>query len=149
MDTLDKQEMAAERQISNATLDYMRKASKWMRFVAIVGFIFTILMVLFAFALPQMMSQFTNLGMSTNDTANLGAAGTVVYLIIAAIFFLPNLFLFQSANAFSRYVNNSDANTIETGFKKLHSLYLFLGVIFIIYLVIVLLAVLGMSAAGL
>lgn len=147
MDTIDNMEMNAQSAVSGTTKENMQKAARWMRLCAIIGFLFVGLMVIFALAVPELMETFSGLpGSPDMNTAS--GVFTVVYVIIALLFFLPNLYFYQSAASFSRSVNTSMDDDIETGFKKLHSLYLFIGVIFIIYFAFILIALLGALATG-
>ncbi|MFI5171308.1 MAG: DUF5362 family protein [Chitinophagales bacterium] len=145
MTTLDQNELSASGQLSTATIDHMRNAAKWMRFVAIVGFCLCALMAILSFVLPGFL---TNLGGTTTGDSllmpgSISTTLTVVYLVFAVIFFIPNLFLFQSAKHFSRYVAGIEMTDIENGFRKLHSLFLFFGILIIIYIVILVIALLG------
>jgi hypothetical protein len=142
MDTIDNQEMHTQNAISSTAKQHMLNAARWMKFCAIIGFIFAALMVVIALAMPQVIQNISSMPGGGEIDAAAGII-TVVYLIIALLFLLPNLFLYQSAVNFSRYVNTNMDDDIAAGFRKLHSLYLFIGIIFIIYLALILIAILG------
>lgn len=145
MTLLDQNELNVENHLSSQTIQNMAKAAKWMRFCAIVGFVFTVFMIVIAFLIPDFFASFGGAPQTSQMMSNFGGAMTIGYLIAAIIIFIPNLFLFQSAVSFAKYTRDTDNLNMELGFRKLHALFLFFGIIVIIYIVILLFAVLGFA----
>lgn len=143
MDALDTNEMGASHQLSSTAVEFMKKAAKWMKFVAIIGFIFVAIMVLFAVLGGRAMGTFFAI-----QSPGAGGVITAVYIIVALIFFFPNLFLFQSANHFERFAAKSEQSDGDNAFIRLNSLYVYLGVLFIIYLAFMVLALIGIAAGS-
>ncbi len=140
MSLLDQQEIMDQDQITGATLSYLLKTAKWMQFIAIAGFIFMGIFAVIMFAIPDLM-----LFQRNSDGLSMPGGGSSTGLIIgflgALLFiFFPNLFLYQSATNFIRYARDNNSFNLEVAFKKLHSFFLFIGIIVIIYLAIFVLA---------
>lgn len=141
MSLLDQQEIVDQDQITGATLSYLLKTAKWMQFIAITGFIFIGIFAVAIFAIPDLMLFQNNtdgLAMSGSGDTSAMLIGFVVILLFT---FFPNLFLYQSAINFIRYARDNNSFNLEVGFKKLHSLFLYVGIIVIIYLAIFVLAI--------
>lgn len=143
MTLLDQNELHVSNEFSTSVIENMRKAAKWMRFVAIVGFVISAFMIIIAFVIPDFFQSLSGTSETNQIISSFGGAITIGYLIVALLFFIPNLFLFQSAGNFAAFTRSNENINMEVGFKKLHSLYLFFGVIIIIYLVIMVFAILG------
>lgn len=140
MSLLDQQEITDQDQISGVTLNYLLKAAKWMQFVAICGFMFLVMFGVSLFAIPDLMM---------GDVRALGnsfARGMMVVMVIFLVIGLfPNIFLYQSAVNFIRYARDNNSFNLEVAFKKLHSLFLFMGILVIMNLAIFVLAMMGMG----
>lgn len=140
MSLFDQQEAEDNNQITGDTRSYMLKAGKWMRFLAIIGFVFMGLMVIVVFLIPSFISNVAGNGLDMPGTAMLSGVLLIPMLIGIALVIFPNIFLYQSAINFIKYAKDSEAYHIETGFKKLSAMYTYLGVLVIIYLAFFVLA---------
>lgn len=120
--------------ITNLTLELITRTTGWMKFLAVMGFIGSGFLVLGSFAV---MSQ-----PYTGPYLFLG------YLIVGVIGFFPALYLLQYANLLSDFVQNRDAGALEMAFEKQRSMYVFIGIITIIYIaLIIILFLIGIAAA--
>ena len=74
---------------------------------------------------------------------------TAVYLVIAAVNFFMSIFLyrFSARTKAGLYSNNQDI--LNSGFANLKNLYKMIGIIAIIYLAIIVLAMIFVTAAAL
>jgi hypothetical protein len=123
-----------ENSLDSAAKDYLLTASKWARFLAILGLVFVGILVIFAFAAGVI---FTNLGTTNPMFENMGKMGpafTFIYLILAGILFFPAWYLFKFAtNAISTLTNSGSGNLTDS-FKFLKSCFKFYGIMSIIFI---------------
>ncbi len=132
---IDQQETSSSHQLSSTAIEHMKRSAKWMKFLAITGFVFTGLLV------------FAALG-SASALSGFGAGIIVVYLVFALIALFMNLFLFQSANYFKKFADGANSADGDNAFIKLNTLATFAGVITILYLAfIIIIAATGSMGA--
>jgi len=107
---------------------YLEESAKWGRVIAIVGFIFSGLIILF--------SIITLVGIEFENQGNLERAfltGTMsFYLVMGLMFFIPSYYLYN----FSEKINTTlDSFSMKIGMKNLKLTFKFYG-IFIISMVL-------------
>lgn len=133
-------------QIDQQGLSYLGEAARWARFVAICGFIFCALMVMAGFFMGTMMTAMMG------AVSSLSAIGsgfiTFFYLLLAAIWFLPCLFLFRFGSQMQLAVRNNQQDKLHQSLSNLKSYFKFIGVLFIIVLTFYALAIVGGVIAG-
>ena len=82
----------------------------------------------------------------------MGAGMAFFYVIIAAIYFIPCLFLFRFANKMKLALSSNDQMALTTSFQNLKSMFRFFGIVTIImisiYAIILLIALVGAAAMG-
>ena len=139
-------------QIDAGNTLYLTEAAKWGKFLAIIGFIFCGLIAVAAFFAGTLLSgYFSQLG--ATDTSSLTSAGgiflTIYYLIIAVLYFIPSLYLFNFASKMQAALRNNDQITLNTSFRNLKACFKFWGILFLIVLcflgIVVVVAVVGSS----
>lgn len=133
---IDQQETAGSHLLSSTAVEHMRRSSKWMKFLAIVGFVFTALIILGA------------VGMA-GAASGLGTGIIVIYLLLALISLFMNLFLFQCASYMRKYADGAELSDGDNTFIKMSTLSMFAGVITIIYLAFIIVVVATGSFADL
>jgi hypothetical protein len=121
-----------ELQLDHEGMSFLADTAKWGKFLAIVGFVFSGLMVILAFFIGNLMSNLYPLG--GLNFSGFGVLGTVVYLIIAALIFFPNLFLFNFARKMQAALRNSDQSSLNASLGSLKLKYKFMGILMIIVL---------------
>ncbi|MFI5149051.1 MAG: hypothetical protein ACHQRM_04910 [Bacteroidia bacterium] len=113
----------------DAAIDELYKASKWMKFLAILGFIGVGMMALaglFSLAAP-------------------GGRGMVVMiflLLMAVIIFIPCRFLYKYAQGAHNFVRTQNGEKLEEALAYQRSLWRFTGVMYLIYIVLMALGLL-------
>jgi len=136
-----------ELQVDQRTQSLFRETSKWAKFLSVVGFIFCGLLVLigvFAGSIYATMGQQYNTTPSPVPVAMMGVIMTVVYIVIAIIYFFPFLYLFKFSNRMKVALRNNDQNQLTASLASLKSYFKFLGILTIIGLAFcVLIFVLG------
>ena len=137
-----------ELHLTSAAKGFLKETAKWCFFLSILGFVsifFFIIMSIFSGVLFSSMPQELN----TELPFNYGTAMTIFYLVIAAIYFFPVLYLLQFSTKLKTALKTKDDETLATAFEKLKSHYKFIGVFAIITISIyLLLFIVGIFAAS-
>ena len=138
-------------QVDVGNIPYLQEAAKWAKFLAIIGFIFCTLMVIFAFFAGTFLSSYFNQleSSTTNVFAMSGGVITVIYILVALLYFIPSLYLFNFASKMQAALRNNDQITLNTSFRNLKACFKFWGILFLIVLcflgIVVVVAVVGSS----
>jgi uncharacterized membrane protein YjgN (DUF898 family) len=118
--------------ISEQAKLFLAEAGKWGRFIAIVGFIMVAFMVIFALFAGVFMS---NLPGTEELPFSMGFF-SIIYLVIAAVYFFPILYLYRFSMRIREALNRNDEMVLENAFENLKSHYKFLGILIIVMLVL-------------
>jgi len=129
--------------LTGQMLGYLKESSPWLRFIGIIGYIsFGII------CLTAVISFFAVIAAGGIDIPGLGflsgVMGVVVLLVYgltAVIIFFPAHFTFKFGAYLNAYFNSYAANDLETAFKNNKSLWLFYGILMIIYLAVIALSI--------
>lgn len=116
---------------------HLSDAAKWARFLAIVGFVICALIVVIGIFAGSVFSFFSNRYSETETvgwTSGLGAMMTVLYLIIALIYFFPCLFLYRFASNMKQALASNDQQTMTKSFQNLKIMFRYVGILTIIVL---------------
>lgn len=131
--------------VSAAGQQYLKETAKWARFLAIVGFVMTGIIVLAALFAGTL---FSTLAQTSPELAFFPTAGiTVGYLFIAAIYFFPCLFLLQSSQKLNLALQSGSSDELTVAFEKLKNFFRFVGimtlVIIALYALMIVFLILG------
>ena len=133
--------------IDPVTKSYLIETSKWAKFLAIIGMIALVLMMVFGVAMAVGMSSALNTyeteysGSPTGfGTMSAGIMGGL-YIVIAVIMFFPLLYLLRFANRVKAAMYGNDQNSLNVSFQNLKSYFKFLGILTIIYLALIILGI--------
>ncbi len=123
---------------------HLKETAMWAKFLAIAGFIISILIAIGAVFAGTMFNKLTA-GMPGGSKGGMMTGGVimVMYLLIAAVAFFMSLFLFRFGVKMKVALITNDQESLNLSFQNLKVYYRFAGIITIIYLVILLLALLG------
>lgn len=131
-----------ENQLTNLAVEYLKESAKWCKFLAIIGFVGIGLMVLAGL--------FMMIGMSSFESANMPVpmtAFSIVYILIAAIYFFPVYYLYQYATKTSVALRSRNQQLLTDGLENLKSHHKFLGIfaliVISIYALIFVFAIIG------
>jgi Family of unknown function (DUF5362) len=138
-----------ELQIDATSHAILREASKWAKFLSIVGFIFCGLMVLIGIFAASIFSTMGTQYGGTAMAAGMGSLMTVVYILLALIYFFPCLFLYKFGTKTQLALRSNDQQQLSLSLGNLKSYFKFLGILTIIGLSIWVLAFIfgGLGAA--
>lgn len=137
--------------VNNFAIDFLRETAKWAGFLAIIGFIGIGLMVIIALFFGAAMASLSSLGSGGMGGAIGGGFFTVIYLIMAALYFFPVYYLYKFSSNMKRALQLKDEDTLTKSFEYLKSHYKFIGILTIIllsfYLLLFLIGLLGAAAS--
>ena len=125
----------SELKITHEAIFFLSSSAKWAKFLAIVGFVFIGLLVVIAILAGTVLA-------TMGGTYGIGGGVvTIVYLIIAAISFIPTFLLFKFATKLQTAIRTNDTPTLTESFNYMNKYYLFSGVLTIIGLAFIALAI--------
>ncbi len=143
---MDELDQSSQSPLFGLTIDqsgrgHLLEASKWAKFLAIVGFVGCGLVVCFGIFMAL---NFENLQRrSYSDTPIFPGFGAFVgfaYIIGAVLYFFPCLFLLRFSNKMKAALASDDQEHLTSSFQNLKILYRYKGILTIIALAIYLLA---------
>jgi amino acid transporter len=126
----------------------LKKAAKWCYFLAIVGFIGSGIIAICALFIGTIFAALLGSTPYGAAMAGMGTGITVFYLILAAISFILNLFLYQFATRTQKALNANDSDLLAGGIHRLQSYFKMIGIMVIIELSLVVLGFICMIAFG-
>jgi hypothetical protein len=131
-------------EIEQDTLSDLNTTRKWSMFLAILGFIFLGLLIIIGIVATSFLSAFSTSGSKIGFPEWLLV---IIFLVMAAIYFFPTLFLFR----FSRYTANAvstlDKNEMHKAFRNLKLYFAYIGILIIIFLSFYLIALIFAGAS--
>lgn len=149
METLDNNMESGEGLVINGDIRaYLMETAKWGRFLAIVGFVGMVLMIIFMIFGLQF---FNSLVPQPEGQAAMQSAMSGMYIgigIISLIYVIPLLFLYRGSVGFIRALNNNTQEDLTTGFQNYKSLFKFMGIFTIIILSIYGIVIIGSLLMG-
>ncbi|HEY8660524.1 MAG TPA: DUF5362 family protein [Hanamia sp.] len=140
-------------QVSASAQSFLSDSARWGKFLAIIGFIFCGFMVIIAFFVPALIMNLPPYNaMASGLSASITAGMTVVYLLLALLFFFPCLYLFKFSVKMQASLNSMSQENFEESLKNLKSMFKFYGICTIvmlsIYALIFLIAMIGAAMRG-
>ena len=142
--------MADQIVVSESALGYLNATRPWVKFLAIVGFVFIGLMILVGLVMTLAMSA------ASKEAGGLGAFGPIfgiLYIGLAVIYLMPCLFMYRYAKAIAA-IPSAGQSALEDALKNQKSFWKFMGVLMAIMLclyvigIVAAIAVPGIMAAG-
>ncbi|MCK0109893.1 hypothetical protein MWU58_11360 [Flavobacteriaceae bacterium S0825] len=135
-----------ELNISTNIKRFLNEIAKWSFFLSIIGFIGIGLMVVVGLLFGTIMS---TMGDSPAYQLGYTAGMGVFYVVIALIYFFPVYYLYKFSRKMKRALHANNNDDFESAFSNLKSHYKFIGIfaiiIFSLYLIMFLLAIVGAS----
>ncbi len=109
--------------VTPAAFDYLRQASPWIKFIAILGFIGLGIMVIMSIVMLV-------------SAPMIGAFIAPMYLILAVIMFFPLYYLIKYSNHLKDFSFNRDSTILEKAFDFQKKFWKFYGIVTIISFVL-------------
>jgi hypothetical protein len=128
--------------LTEVMVNYLKGASPWLRFIGILGFVFSGLTAFWGVAMlalsPFMDKSFESLPgyEQWNFIFQAAFGGTMLILcVIGAVFiFIPSLFIYRFGEKIRSFLRNGSGQELEQAFKNNKSLWKFLGILSIVEL---------------
>jgi hypothetical protein len=131
--------------VSEDAVEYLRKTKPWVRFLAILGIIGMILMVLGGIAMVVIGgSAFHYVG---GLPMRIGMA--LVYIVLAILYFPPLLFLNRYASRIGDLVNDHSTESLEAALRAQKSFWKYVGVFTLILMGVYALVLIGFLVTAL
>jgi len=145
--------MNTELSLTTSAKSFLLETAKWAKFLAIVGFVMIGIMVIAAFSMGALFSSMSSMSEFGELPAGLGGGFfTVIYLIMALLYFFPTLYLYRFATKTKSALESSSSDQLSGGIENLKSTFKFMGILMIIllgfYALIIVFAIIG-GIAGL
>lgn len=121
---------ATSLKLTENSLVFMRETVKWAKFLAICSFVGLGLMVLVGVVFLFLSVSVKVPSETQISTSILG----ILYILIAALYFFPSIYLYRFATASAEAINTLNDDTLEEGLENLKSLFRFTGILMIIVL---------------
>ena len=130
--------------IDNISQIHLKETAMWTKFLAITGFMLSILIAAGAVFIGTMFNKLSG-GLPGGKEMGTMAGGMimVIYFFVAAIAFLMSVFLFRFSINMQAALKANDQETLNLSFQNLKNFYRFACIITILYLIILLLALIG------
>lgn len=133
---------------------YIYETARWTKFLSIIGFVVTGIMILFSFSAEALISTMNGrVGAANNPWAALGGGFlTIVFLLSALLYFYPSLLMFKYANSAKQAVLYGDQPALSEAMSRMKSFFKFWGIITItilgLYIISFLLGIVAYLGAG-
>jgi len=133
--------------LNEQAVDALRESAKWSMFLSILGFVGIGFMVILAVFMGFAMSMIPN----SSDLGPFGAMKgflSLMYLILAAIYFFPILYLYRYSSQMKRGLQMADSETVSNALVNLKSHHKFLGITAIVMISLYIIIIIGAIVAG-
>ena len=136
-------------QIDSIASAHLKETAMWAKFLGIVGFVISGLLVIVAIFAGAFLSKIMQASPYNSAAgASMGAGFlTIIYLIIAAIAFFMSLLVFRFGTRTKSALITSDQNILNAGFDSLRLMFRVYGIVMIVYLGFIVIAMIGGLAA--
>lgn len=119
--------------LTEESKSYLKETAKWAYFLAILGFIGIGVLVLIALFFGTIFSKLSSFGGNASPMPMMaGSFITVIYLILAVLYFFPVYYLFQFASKAKAAFAVDNNEKLTESFQYLKSHYKFMGIMSII-----------------
>ena len=136
-------------QLTSESISYLFKAAKWGKFLAILGFIVTGLLILGGITMSFVLNKVSG----TDELVPLNMPFSpvflsIIYIIFAGIYVIPVIFLNAFSNNVIKAVNLSSTEKMTTALRNLKRLFVFIGISTIVLLALYTLALIIVGTAA-
>lgn len=135
----------ADLHVDTIAHSHLKETAMWAKLLAIVGFVLSVLMGIFALFAGTFMERMSG---GIGYTAGSGIMVSAIYLVAAAIYFTMSLFMFRFSVKMKTALSTADQENFNVSLYNLKLVYRITGIIVIIYLVILALATIVMVVAA-
>ncbi len=143
---LNENVLSSNLQIDDIASAHLRETARWAKFLSIVGFIVSALLILGGIFYGSIMSMMPGFNQGGVQLIGSGVVA-VVYIIIAAIYTMLSLYLYRFATKMLATLQHNDQQQFNDALNNLRLVYKVTGIIIVIYLCFLVLAmIVGIGA---
>lgn len=136
-------------QVDDVSEQYLKEIAKWGKFLSVVGFVISGLIALLSIFAGTIFSSFSgSSALGAAASTSISIILTVVYIVLAVLYFFPCLFLFKFSNKAKLALEIEDQFTLNEAFASLKSCFKFVGVSTIVILALYALTFVGGAVMG-
>ncbi|MBX9850725.1 MAG: hypothetical protein K2X86_03095 [Cytophagaceae bacterium] len=118
--------------LTTEAISHLKTTKGWTKFLSIMGFVFLGFLVIIALSIGVLIQKLPPSIARSLPTTML----TIVYLVMALIYFFPVYYLFNFSSSLGRALKSNSSQDMTKAFSSLKSHYKFIGILMIIMLVI-------------
>ena len=139
-----------ELSIDHESHSHLSETARWAKFLAIVGFVTCGLIAILSFFMGSILASTTLTPYSTSGLGVIGGAFiTILYLVIAVIYFFPCLFLYNFSVRLKAALGSNDQVKLNQSLKAQKTLFKYVGIMTIVILSFYALALVIVGVAAL
>ena len=148
MENLDL--LSSDLEVSPLAQSYLNETARWGKFLSVMGFILCAITIILSFFMPLFIMQLPPYNtMSVEFSSVVKVIITIVYLLLALLFFFPCLYLYKFSVKMQSAVKGLSQENFDESLMNLKSLFKFYGIFTIIILSFYALAfIVGIIAAA-
>jgi len=136
MEDLEQTPQEVKLIVTEEMRSYIYEISKWARFLSIIGFILSAFLIIGSFGIGAALTANPSMVAQLGPLAGAGAIGvTIVYLILALMYFYPSLLLFRFSNKGKKGVLYGDQESLDNAMMNMKSLFKFWGIFTIVIMI--------------
>ena len=133
MENLDL--LSNDLQVSPPAMGYLIETAKWGKFLAIMGFILCGITVVLSFFIPVVLTQLPPYNtMSSEFSSAMKVTMTIVYLLLALLFFFPCFYLYKFSVKMQSAAKTVSQENFDESLMNMKSMFKFFGIFTIIML---------------
>jgi len=123
--------------LTDSALKSLLTAAKWAKFLAILGYI-VIIFILLAGIILGLLFRFTDFGESLNNVIKIMTPGwaSLLYIIIGITGLLPVYYLNSFSNLVTRAINNNDSAYLTKALRRLKYFFKYIGIYILVIIAI-------------
>lgn len=136
-------------EVEGASVQFLSETAKWAKFLSIMGFITTGIIVIFAlFAGVIFKTAFASLG-NSGMGSGVSVLISFVYIAFALLYFFPCLYMFRFSTKMQTALAENNQLELTNAFENLKSAFKFVGIMTIVILALyALVFIVGIGAAA-
>jgi len=136
MEDLEQTPQEVKLVVTEEMRSYIYEISKWARFLSIIGFILSAFLIIGSFGIGAALTANPSMVAQLGPLAGAGAIGiTIVYLVLALMYFYPSLLLFRFSNKGKQGVLYGDQESLDDAMMNMKSLFKFWGIFTIVIMI--------------
>lgn len=126
---------------------YLGETAKWAKFLAIIGFIGCVFLLLGGIVMAtngsEMERAMRQYGGRNSEIENIRTITAIAYIIIAVIYFFPCLYLMRFSSQMTTAISSENQENLTMAFQNLKSTFKFIGIFTIVMIAIYILVIIA------